>query len=191
MENVSLTRRQFNLRKIATSIAICAVSGVAAWFFQPSYHGNANAITVAATVFSVLAGFLIAVLAITADERSLRGRNWRQDVGYLELIRGDVRRQRNLFVLYLSVLLLVFVGSMDLPWPAFAQAWLERVLLFLAVCALLVSFRIPNYLMRRHIARLEELIRERQQRETSAGVVSPPAPTNAQLTNKPDDGNQQ
>lgn len=170
MENVSLTRRPLSLRKIATSVAICLVSGTAAWFLQPTYHGNANAITVAATVFSVLAGFLIAVIAITADERSLRGRNWRQDVGYLELIRGDVRRQRNMFVLYLLVLLLVFVGSMDLPWPVFAQVWLERVLLFLAVGALLVSFRIPGYLMRRHVARLEELIRERQKEEVAVGT---------------------
>lgn len=188
MENVTFNRRPLSPRKIASSIAICVVSGAASWFLQPSYHGNANAITVAATVFSVLAGFLIAVIAITADERSLRGRNWRQDVAYLELIRGDVRRQRNLFVLYLLVLLLVFVGSMDLPWPAFAQVWLERVLLFLAICALLVSFRIPGYLMRRHIARLEELIRERQQRENSAGTLGVPTPTGAHLTNAPDEG---
>lgn len=182
MENVTITRRPLSPHMIATSSAICVVAGVAAWFLQPSYHGNANAITVAATIFSVLAGFLIAVIAITADERSLRGRNWRQDVAYLELIRGDVRRQRNLFVLYLLVLLLVFVGSMDLPWPAFAQVWLERALLFLAVCALLVSFRIPGYLMRRHLARLEELIRERQQHEISAGTASASTPASMRPT---------
>lgn len=188
MENVTLNRRPLSPRKIAITVAICAVSALAAWFLQPSYHNNANAIMVAATVFSVLAGFLIAVIAITADERSLRGRNWRQDVAYLELIRGDVRRQRNLFVLYLLVLLLVFVGSMDLPWPVFAQVWLERVLLFLAVCALLVSFRIPGYLMRRHIARLEDLIRERQQRETAAGTAGVPTPTGAHPPNAPGKG---
>src|SRR5574337_1653524 len=114
MENVDLARRPVSPRKIAITGATCVVSALAAWFLQPSYHNNANAIMVAATVFSVLAGFLIAVIAITADERSLRGHNWRQDVVYLELIRTDVRRHRNLFVLYLLVLLLVFVGSMDL-----------------------------------------------------------------------------
>lgn len=170
MENVNLARRQISPSKIAIIVAIIVVSTLSAWFLQPSYHNNANAIMVAATVFSVLAGFLIAVIAITTDERSLRGRNWRQDVVYLELIRRDVRRHRNLFVLYLLVLLLVFVGSMDLPWPVLAQTWLERVLLFLAISALLISFQIPAYLMRRHIARLEELIRERQQVEISTGT---------------------
>ena len=191
MENVDFAQRPISPRKIATTVAICVVSALAAWFLQPSYHNNANAIMVAATVFSVLAGFLIAVIAITADERSLRGSNWRQDVAYLELIRGDVRRHRNLFVLYLLVLLLVFVGSMDLPWPVFAQVWLERVLLFLAICALLVSFQIPGYLMRRHVARLEELIRERRLRETSAGTAGMPTPTaGARVPNEPHEGNQ-
>lgn len=190
MENVDLAQRPISPRKIAITVAICAMSALSAWFLQPSYHDNANAIMVAATVFSVLAGFLIAVIAITADERSLRGRNWRQDVVYLELIRRDVRRHRNLFVLYLLVLLLVFVGSMDLPWPVFAQVWLERVLLFLAICALLVSFQIPGYLMRRHVSRLEELIRERQQRENSSGAAGVPMATGAHPVNAPDQGNQ-
>lgn len=153
-------------RKVAAIIATMIVAAVFAWAFQPSYHDNANAIMLVATAFSVLAGFLITVLAITADERSLRGANWRQDVVYFQLIKRDLRRHRNMFYLYLAVLLLAFVGALDVHWLPSYQVVLERLLLFLAAFAMLWSFRIPGYLMRRHMDLLDARIKERRTKET-------------------------
>lgn len=166
MEDLKFANSAVSPRKIVTIIVTGIVAAVFAWAFQPSYHGNANAIMLVATAFSVLAGFLITVLAITADERSLRGANWRQDVVYFELIKRDLRRHRNMFYLYLSVLLLAFMGSLDVTWPSACQVGLERLLLFVAAFALLWSFRLPGYLMRRHMTLLESRIKERRNKET-------------------------
>lgn len=163
---MTLVRQKISLTKVTALVAAVTVAAAFAWAFQPSYHGNDNAIMVVTTVFSVLAGFLITVLAITADERSLRGSSWRQDAVYFELIKKDLRRHRNMFYLYLLVLLLAFLGSLDLCWPLAWQQSLERVLLFFAALAMLWSFRIPGYLMRRHMDALERRIKERRDRET-------------------------
>lgn len=158
--------QKISWKKVTTLAASIVAAAIFAWMLQPSYHNNANAILVVTTVFSVLAGFLITVLAITADERSLRGSNWRQDVVYFELIKKDLRRHRNMFYLYLTVLLLAFIGSLDVCWTSGWQRSLERALLFLAGLAMLLSFRIPGYLMRRHMDALERRIKERRDQET-------------------------
>lgn len=163
---MKFAEQKISVQKIVAIMATMIVAVVFAWAFQPSYHGNANAIMLVATAFSVLAGFLITVIALTADERSLRGVNWRQDVVYFQLIKRDLRRHRNMFYLYLMVLLLAFVGSLDVRWTPMCQTVLERVLLFLAAFAMLWSFRIPGYLMRRHMERLDVCIKERRDKET-------------------------
>lgn len=163
---MNFVEQKISGRKISTIIVTVIVAAVFACAFQPSYHDNSNAIMLVATSFSVLAGFLITVLAITADERSLCGANWRQDVVYFELIKRDLRRHRNMFYLYLTVLLLAFVGALDVRWLPSYQVALERLLLFLAAFALLWSFRIPGYLMRRHMDLLDARIIERRMKET-------------------------
>ncbi|TAM34927.1 MAG: hypothetical protein EPN56_12190 [Rhodanobacter sp.] len=163
---MTIVRQKISWAKVAALVASVIAAAGSAWLVQPSYHNNANAILVVTTVFSVLAGFLITVLAITADERSLRGSNWRQDTVYFELIKKDLRRHRNMFYLYLIVLVFAFVGSLDVLWPAAWQHWVERALLFLAALAMFWSFRIPGYLMRRHMEALERRITERREKET-------------------------
>lgn len=163
---MNFAEQKISGRKIAAIILTMIVAAVFAWAFQPGYHDNSNAIMLVATAFSVLAGFLITVLAITADDRSLRGANWRQDVVYFQLIKRDLRRHRNMFYLYLAVLLLAFVGALDVQWLPPYQIALERLLLFLAAFAMLWSFRIPGYLMRRHMDLLDARIKERRIKET-------------------------
>lgn len=130
--------------------------------FQAKYHNNDNALTVLVTVFSILAGFLIAVMAIVGNERALRGRDWRQDTFYLIQIRRDLRRHAVLFYLYLLILALAFLASLGLPWPDPIQVGVEGFLLFLACMAMLLSFALPRQLTRRHIADLESIIKARQ-----------------------------
>lgn len=163
---MNYTEQKISITKVVALVLTALVSAGFAWAFQPSYHNNANAVLVITTAFSVLAGFLITVLAITADERSLRGASWRQDVVYFVLIKRDLRRHRNMFYLYLVVLALALVGSMDIHWPPLWQVVLERILLFLASLAMLWSFRLPNYLMRRHVDALNRHIKERRNQET-------------------------
>lgn len=147
-------------------IAACiAISVFFAWQFQPKYHDNSNALSVLVTVFSILAGFLVAVMAIVGSERALKGRNWRQDTFYLLHVKQDLQRHSALFYLYLLVLALSFLASLNLGWPALIQVSVEGVLLFLACLAMLLSFSLPGQLTRRHVSDLEAAIKSRRDKE--------------------------
>lgn len=133
----------------------------------PWYHGNNDARTVLVTVFSILAGFLVAVMAIVADDRSLAGRNWREDTFYLQSIRAQLTRHRLLFQLYLVILVLTFVDALHPHWAENIDLWMERVTIFLSIIGLMFSFRLPEQLTRRHLDRLTRLIEERRLAEMS------------------------
>lgn len=151
---------------LAFGVSVLA-AGFFAWKFQSKYHGNANALTVLVTVFSILAGFLVAVMAIVGSDRALRGRTWKQDTFYLVQVKRELRRHAVLFYLYLLILALAFLASLDLAWPCIVQTSVEYFLLFLACLAMLLSFALPGQLTRRHISDLETVIKARREQEIS------------------------
>ncbi|MDT4863696.1 hypothetical protein FQZ97_984140 [compost metagenome] len=152
-------------RKVLLAGLYTLIAAFFAWQFQARYHDNSNALTVLVTAFSILAGFLIAVMAIVGNERALRGRNWRQDTFYLVQVRRELKRHAALFYLYLTILAMAFLASLNLAWPRTIQVGVEGVLLFLACLAMLLSFSLPGQLTRRHIKDLEAVIRARQDEE--------------------------
>ncbi|EPL7484596.1 hypothetical protein R4J70_13355 [Pseudomonas aeruginosa] len=173
MEKVNIPARKTSWRKVAYIATCIAMSVFFAWQFQPKYHDNSNALSVLVTVFSILAGFLVAVMAIVGSERALKGRNWRQDTFYLLHVKQDLQKHSALFYLYLFVLALSFLASLKLGWPDIIQTGVECVLLFLACLAMLLSFSLPGQLTRRHISDLEGAIKARREREAGGARESP------------------
>ncbi|WP_312360251.1 hypothetical protein [Stutzerimonas balearica] len=165
MEEVKGDERKLSWRKIAYVIGCIVVSAFFAWHFQPRYHNNSNALSVLVTVFSILAGFLVAVMAIVGSERALKGRNWRQDTFYLLQVREELRKHSALFYLYLIVLAFSFLAALGLGWPRKVQIGVEMALLFLASLAMLLSFSLPSQLTKRHVNDLESAIRARREKE--------------------------
>lgn len=167
MEKVNIPAGKISWRKVAYIVICIIVSVFFAWQFQPKYHDNSNALSVLVTVFSILAGFLVAVMAIVGSERALKGRHWRQDTFYLLHVKQDLQKHSALFYLYLLVLALSFLASLNLGWPEIVQIGVESVLLFLACLAMLISFSLPGQLTRRHISDLESAIKARRDKELS------------------------
>lgn len=150
--------------KIVSTIACIATAIVIAYYAQPGYHDNQNAVQVVATVFSVLAGFLVNVMVLSSDEKALRGSNIRQDKVHLNLLRRDLQRHRNMFILCLVVLMCAFAASLtkapQQP-PEYWRLWMERAVIFFGALAIFWSFRLPGYLMRRHLDLLNRRLNER------------------------------
>lgn len=155
-------------RKVGLFLCCVVLACAFAWHFQPKYHQSSNALTVLVTVFSILAGFLVAVMAIVANDRALRGKSWQQNTFYLRRVRRELRLHGMLFYLYLAVLTLSFLVELMLGWSALVQTLAELILLFLACLAMLLSFMLPSHLTKRHIDDLEYIIRKQRERETAA-----------------------
>lgn len=153
----------------ARHLAICFASAIVlAPLLQPAYHGKADAMAALVTVFTVLAGFMLAVMALAADGRNLRRRDWRQDTYFLKEIRDRLARYRMMFHLYLLVPALAILTFMGPAWGDDVQRCAEVVVLFFAIFALLWSFRIPGEITSTHVRQLQAAIREQRDREHDA-----------------------
>ena len=159
---------------------VSALAGVAASIWgQPAIVGNSAATSVIVTVFSVLAGFLVGLIAIIGDPSAVAARgSWQITELNRDGVAQRLTRCRWLFVLYLSVLVLIFLAAILKPLvAAYPQlgpvpSWLERVYLGLAVTGFLLSFRLPWTLTRIQLERYDAVLEEQRRK---SGI--PPEPS--------------
>jgi hypothetical protein len=124
-------------------------------------HENPNATNVIVTVFSIMAGFLIAVISLLGDHSILPG-SWR--IGELQRngIHNRLNRQKWLFYLYLVTLAIIFAAALTgKHWPT-VTGWLERFYFGSATTAFLLSFRLPAELMNIQVDRIDAVIDARR-----------------------------
>jgi len=130
------------------------LSGLVAWKFQPLIHGNTDALNTIVTVFSILAGFLVAVITIVGDGVLLGKESWRRDEQSIALVKKRLTRHKIMFQIYLVVLALVFAIQLhgkSADW----MPWCERGMLFLATFAFLASLTMPGQLLQERVKKLE------------------------------------
>lgn len=166
MAKIKTNQKKFSLLKILLFILSVDISVFMSINLQEKYHGNSNAMTVLVTAFSVLAGFLVAVTALVASNKSTRGGNWRQSTFYLQESRRELLKHELLFYCYLVVLALAFLVELKLGWCDLIQRWAEYALIFFATLSLFWSFFLPRQLTSKHLIELDRAIKERRDKET-------------------------
>lgn len=154
--------------KRTTFIAVAVITGIAAGFFgQPFIHGNERAIGVIVNVFSILAGFLVAIMTILADPAGFMTKSWRSAEKTRPAIYAKLLRQKYLFILYLTILLLITIQSLiEKQLPNVASV-LEQIYFGAAVSAFILSLGLPSALMKIQMDRHDEMI---EQRRRDAGI---------------------
>lgn len=158
-------RDSLDLYKVWGVVFAALLSAVASYFGQPLVHENDQAINLIVTVFSVLAGFLVAIIAIVGDPALLPPGTWRA----AELERGKLNRRlvrhKWLFSLYLITLGLIF-GSLLIKdnYPDMVL-WLERFFLFLGTFAFQLSLSLPSALINVQRERIDAVIEHRRRED--------------------------
>lgn len=149
---------------VVTTIAAAAVAALGAYWGQPLIHGNDTAINVIVTVFSILAGFLVAIIAVVGDPLLVPAGTWRIAEGTREKTIQRLTRHKYLFHVYLIALALVFASTLLRDTYQCVGIWLERTYLFLSIFAFMISLRLPAALMKTQQERVDHLIEERRKR---------------------------
>lgn len=146
-----------NWARLLGGICLTIISVVAAFGLQPLVSGKTDAINTVVTVFSILAGFLIAVITFIGEPSSASWRN-------LQLSRGEVkaRLDRHLILFYLYLATLGLAMAMFLIPPEYIETkiWLERGFIFFAVFVFGASFTLPHSLRALQMAKYDEAIEE-------------------------------
>lgn len=148
--------------KLAFLTFTVALSLAFSWFGQPLIHGNQSAIDVIVTVFSILAGFLVAIIAIIGDPASIPKGSWRVAELKAPAINEKINKQRWLFTGYLVTLGLIFASLLFAKSYARLSSILEHVYLFLSSLAFIYSLKLPGFLSRIQRERVSEEIEARR-----------------------------
>lgn len=159
-------------RKILTFFLSIALSAVVAYYGQPAISGKSDAINVLVTIYSVLAGILIAIITLIGDPSILdTDGSWRRTYLSSKLPKVRLLRLKLLFQTYLLTLLFVFIAYL-IPKDTFplAKVWTERCLVFFAAIALLSSFRLPGAVIEVQRSRLDKKILEQRKKD---GISTP------------------
>lgn len=142
--------------------ALCC--GTISYAFGEAFiHKNKDAITVITTVFSIFAGFVVAITSILGTPV---GDTVTQTWQSLESRRDNVFRrltkQKWLFMCYLFTLLLIFFQTLIATSYPNLSIFLERLFLGTAVFAFIMSIGLPGALINMQISRYDELIDEKK-----------------------------
>lgn len=153
-----------NLLKI---FVLVIASAAIAYYGQPFINKNDAAVNVLVTIFSVMAGFLVAILAIVGDPLLLPEGSWRLAELTRKKIQYRLIRHKMLFELYLWSLAFILLALLFRNINLVLTIWLERIFLFFSTMAFIVSFRLPKVLMEAQSQRIEAII---EQRRAESGI---------------------
>jgi hypothetical protein len=155
----------------AAYILMSATLGaLAGCFGQPYIHENTDAVTLLVTVFTVFAGFSVAILTILGNPESLPPGSWRAAEQVRAAIDAKLIRHGYLFGVYLVTLVAIFISlilkkASDETVPVTAKVMAEKIFLGLSVTALLLSLALPKMLMDVQRARADAEIGRRRKEE--------------------------
>lgn len=156
-------------RRILLFLIACSLGMIAFFFGGGLIHQNKDAIGIITTVFSIFAGFVVAITTILGTPvTDTEKQSWRT----LELRRDNVfrrlTRQKWLFAAYMLTLSTIFLQTLlvgvDNPSESIKaiSSFLERAFLGLAVFAFILSFGLPGALIKIQLARYDEMIEDKK-----------------------------
>ena len=153
-------------------LLIGLVTGLAIFFLLGTYiDGNMDAFRILITTFSILAGFLITIITIIGDPRSLYAGSWRTASMHRREIHRALVRYKWLFYVYLTVIGLTLLATL-LGRPVADDTiciaetlgkWFGRSALSLGMAALIWSFGLATAIIQVQVDQLDEEVENRKQ----------------------------
>lgn len=137
-----------------------AVSVFVGYQLQPMVSNNQDAVNTVVTIFSILAGFLIAAITFIMEPTLQQAKNWEELQHMKKTMQRRMFRQKILFFLYL--LTLGFALAMYLTPASMIEItrWLQALFLGLATFVFIASFSLPGSLMRIQMERYEAALEQ-------------------------------
>lgn len=161
-----LSHKKIDWDRLKFGFCVFLWSLLGSFYGQPLIHENQDAVNVIVTVFSILAGFLIAVITLIGDPKALPSGSWQ--IARLGSSRTYNRliRHKWLFILYLVTLFLIFLSILLKKSSLGILLYLiEYIYTFLSCFAALLSFKLPSSLIELQRERIEQEISERRRAE--------------------------
>ena len=157
-------RREIAYGRVGFGLGGLAAFVMILWLGGSATEGNTEALRILVTVFSILAGILIAIITALGDPRALYRGTWRIASAHRREIRRVLLRYELLFYAYLVVITLAFSAALfrEIASDAVIARWIERFALGIGAGALVCSFGLPAEIIRTQMERLDEEVNRRR-----------------------------
>ena len=139
-------------------IAAGPVAGVLAWVFT---EGGTEALTILATVLSILMAMLIGLTTLTGDPESLFPGSWRIASGHAREVGRVLRRYTLLACLYMVTIIAVFVASLN--FDQYIKWYAIKIAISIGAATLVWSLWLPIGIYRARKGLLDKAVESRKQ----------------------------
>ncbi|HBN8576485.1 hypothetical protein [Pseudomonas aeruginosa] len=158
-------KKQLDWSRIRFFCYAAILSCEGAFLAKPLMLENSEALSVIVTAYSILAGFLVGIITMIGDPKSLPSGSWQVARLSSEIIYRRLKRHKFLFTAYLATIALIFLSILLKKNNSDVNDFVEYIYLFLAIFCFLYSLKLPSTLMQLQEERIEEEIRARRKLE--------------------------
>ena len=161
--------RRFAWGRITFILAGVVLFVVLLYIGPPPVGQNSDfALRMLANALSILAGFLIVVIVMLGDPRSLYRGNWRIASAHQREIRHALNRTALLFCTYLVVIAFIFAASLLEAYTSaiVCSRWMKHIALSAGGTALFWSFALPLVIRKAQLNRLDEEVQDRKRQSS-------------------------
>ncbi len=151
--------------KVKFAVCVCLWSLLGCFYLRPLLVNNHDALNLIVTVLSILSGFLIAVITLIGDPKSLPPGGWQIARLASGRTKNRLVNQKWLFILYLLTLLAIFVSLIFKEESSIARSAISYTYSFLIIASTIFSFRLPGTLITLQQERIEYEIDQRRKNE--------------------------
>lgn len=159
-------KTEIDAQKVCTFFVIVVLSCVISYFTQPYIHGNEKAIDLIINVFSILAGFLVAIMTLFSDFTIDNETNWREISHQEKNIRVRATKNKSLFYCYLLVLIFVFLSILleksKVEWHKVIVMCAEYIYITFSCIALGYSLFLPSKIYHLQKEKIDLALKERK-----------------------------
>lgn len=152
-------------KRVILGIIAFIVSLVGGIVFHPLLWKNDSAVNAIVTIFSILAGFLIAVITLIVDPIMASAKNSRQLKFMRSTIKRKLFRHNALFILYLVSLGLSLIMFLTPDKIEGFKKLVQCVFLTLSIFVLLLSFTLPFSLLKIQLEKYDAKIDESENKK--------------------------
>ncbi|CDZ61363.1 Hypothetical protein NGAL_HAMBI2605_14640 [Neorhizobium galegae bv. orientalis] len=139
-----------------------AAASAITYAFPNALEKSTTALEGIISVFSILAGVLVAVMSIIGDPSMLLSGNWRLGYEHAKDIQAKIGNYANLIAVYVVTLLLVLIAIVLKEALVLGYDWFFGVVLWFTSFGFLLSIPLPYSLMAIQKERMNEEIKRRR-----------------------------
>jgi len=144
---------------IITSFVAASATSFA---FPDALERSTTALEAIISIFSILAGVLVAVMSIIGDPSMLLSGNWRLGYEHAKDIQAKIGNYANLIAIYVVTLLFVLIAIVIKDAGVDGYSWVFTAALWLTSFGFLLSIPLPYSLMAIQTERMNEEIKRRR-----------------------------